>query len=156
MKIAVFPGTFDPVTKGHLNVIKKAAALFDEVYVAVMINAEKKSMFSPLERLEMIRLSIEGMENVKAETFDGFMTDYCRFRKASHIVRGVRNSQDFEYEKMLSAVYKQAAPEIETVCFIADETDYHITSTVAREFIKYGKDLKGLLPEKVIEYIKEK
>ena len=155
MKTAVFPGSFDPVTVGHVDVIKRAARLFDRLIVAVSVNTEKKYMFSAAERLEMLRRSLKDLDNVEVSSYTGFTTDYLAAVGASYVVRGLRGASDFEYEKMINSAYKTADPTVETVCLFSDGAKDFVSSTVAREFIIYGKDLDGVMPAAAIEYLKE-
>ena len=156
MKIAVFPGSFDPVTSGHIDILKQAAPLFDKIYAAVLVNTEKKTMFSPAERIEMLKLATAGITNVEVGSFSGFTTDYCHAVSAEYIIRGIRNSNDLEYEKTLSEAYGMVAPDVKKLYFLPEAVNQNVNSTVARELIIHGKSLNGLLPEAVIKYIKEK
>lgn len=155
MKIAVFPGSFDPVTKGHIDILKQAEGLFDKIYAAVLVNTTKNTMFTAAERVEMLKLAVSDIENVEVGSFSGFTTDYCKAVGAKYIIRGIRNSADLDYEKTLSFSYNVAAPDIKKVYFIPDNEYACVTSTLARELIIHNKDKKTVLPESVINYLKE-
>lgn len=153
MSIAVFAGSFDPVTLGHLNVIERAAALFEHLYVCEMPNAEKRGMFTPEQRLEMLKLSVAHLPNVTAEQWQGLLTDYFRARGATVVVRGVRGAAAFEAEYALAQIYRSTCPGLDMVLLPADPKYLHISSTYAREMIKYKQPLSLCLPEAAVEYI---
>ncbi len=150
---AIYPGSFDPVTLGHYAVIRRAAALFDEVTVVVSANSEKKYMFSAEKRLAMARAAFSGFENVRCVSGEGWVADLAAAYGADVIVKGLRNGEDFEYESTIAAVNRHAS-KVETL-FLASEDEYaSISSTVVRELIKYGKDYAPLLPSGVAELIR--
>ena len=145
MKRAVFPGSFDPVTNGHMDVIKRAAALFDEVVVAVFDNPEKTSFFTLGERADFIRRATAGIPNVKVDCFDGLLIEYARNNGADVVVRGVRNVRDFDYEYELAGIYYLTGG-IETVFIPARGENSRISSSMVRELIKHGKDPSDFVP----------
>ncbi|MBQ5739818.1 MAG: pantetheine-phosphate adenylyltransferase, partial [Oscillospiraceae bacterium] len=120
MKIAVFPGSFDPVTLGHLDIVARAAKLFDRVYICTMVNAEKRGMFTAEERLELLRGSVAHLDNVEAELWSGLLVDYAREKGARFLVKGVRNGSDFDLEYSLARINTSIEPELETVLLCAD------------------------------------
>ncbi len=152
MKSVLLPGSYDPVTLGHLEIIKKAADTYDEVFVVIFVNSEKKYTFSLSERREMLRLATEGMKNVTVDTSDGYVVDYMRERGIDLIVKGYRNSADLEYEKK-QAEYNYKNGGFKTELWFADEKYRDISSTKARELIEKKQNLEKLLPEKVITFI---
>lgn len=155
-RIAVISGSFDPVTVGHKDVIIRAAALFDRVYVAVMHNSEKAGFFDADQRLALLEavteaLRAEGITNVTAEKCDGLAADFIRDHGARYIVKGVRGAVDFEYEHGIALIMKDFCPEVETVFFPAEARYIHITSTYIRERLKYGATLEGVVPPETVD-----
>ena len=154
MKIAVCPGSFDPITLGHLDIIRRAAALFDRVLVCVMTNGEKdRGMFPPQRRLELARLAVREMPNVEAELWQGLLADYARQRGAAFLVKGVRCVTDFDNEYQMAWINQGLAPELETVLLPARPEFIYFSSTMAREMIRYGQKLERYLPSAVAEEI---
>ena len=153
-KIAVFPGSFDPVTLGHMDIITRAARLFDRVYICTMVNGEKHPLFSPEERLDMLRASVAELPNVTAELWTGLLAAYARERGAGYLIKGVRNGTDFDLEYGLSLINRALEPTLETVLLCADVRCQHISSTMAREMIKYGQPLALCMPAAAIQYLK--
>ncbi len=155
MNKAVYPGSFDPITYGHIDVIKRSSKIFDEVIVVVLSNCEKKSVFSIDEKIEMIKLSLQDVENVKVISYEGLTTDIVKAENASTIIRGIRNTTDFEYEYMLSQIYKTQA-NVETI-FIPTSKEYiYLSSTVVRDYAAYHGDLSKFVPEEIIPIIEGK
>lgn len=156
MKIAIYPGSFDPITLGHLDIIRRAAACFDKVYVCVMVNCEKKNpMFTDRERLEQIRQSVAELPNVEAELWTGLLADYAGEKGAAILVKGLRNATDFDQEYQMAAINKGLRPELETVFFPASAEYQHFSSTMAREMIRYGQPLERYVPAPVARALKE-
>lgn len=158
MKIGVYPGTFDPMTNGHLHILKEASALFDKVYIAVLTNSGKSPVFSVEERLSMLRevIASEGLSNVETDSFGGLLVSYCREKGAEFIVRGLRTVSDFEYESGLDAVNRHMAPEIKTVYFMAALEQSFVSSSYIREMGHYGADISGLVPSAILNTISER
>ena len=154
MRVAVCPGSFDPITLGHLDIIRRAADLFDRVLVCVMTNGEKDhGMFSPQRRLELVQLAVRDLENVEAELWQGLLADYAQQRGARFLVKGVRCGTDFDSEYQMAWINQGLAPELETVLLPARPEFIYFSSTMAREMIRYGQDLKRYLPSAVAEEI---
>ena len=154
MRIAVCPCSFDPITLGHLDIIRRASALFDRVWVCVMANGEKsRGMFPPQRRLELVRLAVEELPNVEAELWTGLLADYARQRNAGFLVKGVRCGTDFDNEYQMAWINRSLAVELETVLLPARPEFSYFSSTMAREMIRYGQDLKRYLPFAVAEEI---
>ena len=151
MKV-ILPGSYDPVTLGHLELIKRASALYDEVYVTVFINPDKAYTFSLDDRLKMLTLATEGLDNVTVSHSDGYVIDYMREKGIERIIKGYRNGADLEYERR-QAEYNLEHGGYETELWQADARFSEISSTKARELIALGGELCGLLPEKVILFI---
>lgn len=152
---AVFTGTFDPITNGHVDIIKRAATMFDELHVLLCINSEKKGMFVKEQREEMVKRACQGIDNVIVAVCEGLLTEYTEKNCISVIVRGVRDGNDLSYEASLATINRGLRNHPETV-FLPSKPEYsHISSTYARDMIKYGEDLTDALPLSVIEYLKE-
>ena len=163
MRIAVCPGSFDPITLGHLDIIRRAAVLFDRVLVCVMTNGEKdRGMFSArpaaaeedgARRLELARLAVADLPHVEAELWQGLLADYARQRGAGFLVKGVRCGADFDSEYQMAWINQSLAPDLETVLLPARPEFIYFSSTMAREMIRYGQDLTRYLPSAVAEEI---
>ncbi len=158
MKIAVYPGSFDPITLGHLNIIERSAAVFDKLYVCVMINSDKKPMFTREERMDMIRDAVDaaGLKNVEVETAGGLLVEYAKSKNANAIVRGLRAVSDFDWEFQMALANKCIAPDIETVFLASSEKFTYLSSTIVKEMARYGADLQGFVPANVIDKIMQK
>jgi len=158
MKTAVCTGSFDPVTIGHMDVFRRAAGLFDMVYVAVLGNSSKKAAFTPDERCALINAAAqaEGIINLKAEAYDGLAVDYARQKNACAIVRGIRNEADFAYETGMGLANRHLANEIDTVYLYAEPGLSFISSSLIKELASYGKDIDGLVPDAIKNKIAER
>ena len=152
MNIAIYPGSFDPITLGHLDIIRRAAACFDKVYVCVMVNCEKKQpMFTPERRLELIRHSVAHISNVEVENWSGLLADYVRAKNAHILVKGVRNCADFELENQMARINQGICPGLETLLLPASAEFEHFSSTMVREMIRYHQPLEKYVPAPVAE-----
>ena len=150
MKIAVFPGSFDPITTGHVDLIKRAAPLFDKMIVAIGINAQKKYLFTLEERLAWLNKVFEKDDNIFVDNYEGLTADYCKEVLATHLVRGLRNSSDFEYEKTISQINNIVGDGIETVFLISKPEYSHISSSIVRELIKGKGDVSAFIPKEIV------
>lgn len=156
MNIAIVPGSFDPVTNGHLDIIKRTSGLFDTVYVSILSNSSKTPLFTIEERINLIKRVTKEISNVKVESFTGLLVDYAREKDAKFIVKGLRAVSDYEYEVQMSLTNKQLAPEIETF-FITTNSKYaYLSSSIVKEIAKYGGDITEMVPPEIIQDIKEK
>ena len=156
MRIAVCSGSFDPITLGHLDIIRRAAACFDKVYVCVSPNASKKNqMFTPEEKLELVKTAVADLDNVEAELYQGLLADYAVERGANVIVRGVRNATDFDVEYQLAQINSSIHPGLESMMLPASPQYQHFSSSMAREMIRYGQPLEKYLPESIIPMVNE-
>ena len=155
MRKAVCPGSFDPVTHGHLDIIGRAAALFDEVTVAVLINKRKASMFTVAERIEMLTEQTAGMGNVVVDAFHGLLVDFCAENEISAIVKGLRAVSDFDYELQMAQMNSRLA-EVETLFISTNPLYSYLSSSLVKEVATYGGDVSGLIPDKVLERVKFK
>ena len=157
MRIAVYPGSFDPVTNGHLDIIRRASRIYDRLVVGVLNNPNKKTpMFSVEERIEMIRKAAEDIENVEVDSFTGLLVDFAKTKGAQVIVKGLRTVADFEYEFQMALLNKALNPEYETVFLMTDTKYSYISSSMVKELAGFKGDLTGFVPEDVKEKIKEK
>lgn len=145
-KIAVFPGSFDPITTGHFDLVERAIPLFDEIVVAIGVNSQKKYLFSLEQRLAWLREVFAPFPTVKVDTFDGLTAHYCNQIGARYLLRGLRNASDFDYEKTISQLNNIVGQGIETVFLISQPAYSHISSTIVREIIKGGGDASPFLP----------
>ncbi|MGE0043574.1 MAG: pantetheine-phosphate adenylyltransferase [Vicinamibacterales bacterium] len=155
-RLAVYPGSFDPLTNGHVDIIARGASLFDEIVVAVLVNVEKQPLFSTEERLEIITDVFRDNPNVQVETFDGLLVDYARRRQACAIVRGLRAVSDFEYEFQMALMNRRLAPQLETVFMMPAEQYTYISSKLIKEVFMLGGEVKGLVPPVVEDRLRSK
>lgn len=160
MKRAVFPGSFDPLTNGHLDIIQRSAPLFDEMIVAVLNNPDKNPMFTVEERCEMIREVLPSIETddctMTVESFSGLTAEFAKKKDADAIVRGIRAVSDYEYELRMALMNRRLEPEIETVFLMADEEFSYVSSTLMKQVFELGGRVAGLIPEIVEERMREK
>ncbi|MBQ1822294.1 MAG: pantetheine-phosphate adenylyltransferase [Lachnospiraceae bacterium] len=156
MRTAIYPGSFDPVTLGHMDIIKRSANLFDEIIVGVLNNSAKNALFSVNERVSMIKELTKDMPNVRVDSFDGLLVDYCKKQNANIIIRGLRAVTDFEYEIQIAQTNKVEYPDIETVFLTTDLRYSYLSSTIVREFASYGGDITRFVPESVIPLVEAK
>ena len=156
MRAAVYPGSFDPVTNGHLDVAERASRMVDELIIAVFVNSAKVPLFTAEERIDMWRRSVAHLPNVRVTQSAGLLIDFVRQEKAQCIVKGLRAIQDFEYEFQMALTNKQLAPEVETLFLMTDFKYAFLSSTIIRDLARYGAPLHGLVPEHVAERLRMK
>lgn len=154
-KIAIYPGSFDPMTIGHLDILKRSLSLFDEVIVLIAVNNRKKSRFSVKKRLEMIKEITKNMPNVKVDFTDGLTIDYARKVNAKHLIRGLRAVTDFEYEFQLAAANEFCDSNIDMIFFMGHNDTSFINSSTVMELFENGVDVSKLVPAPVLKYLKE-
>jgi pantetheine-phosphate adenylyltransferase len=154
--LAVYPGSFDPLTNGHLDIISRGARLFDRIIVAILVNAEKAPLFSMEERVEIARAVFRDQPNVEVDTFDGLLVDYVARRKAQVIVRGLRAVSDFEFEFQMALMNQRLNPQIETVFMMPAEQYTYISSRLIKEVFALGGRVQGLVPELVEDRLRGK
>ena len=154
--LAVYPGSFDPLTNGHVDIIMRGARLFDRIVVAILVNAEKAPLFSMDERVEIARVVFRDQPNVEVDTFDGLLVDYMERRRAQVIVRGLRAVSDFEFEFQMALMNQRLNPKIETVFMMPAEQYTYISSRLIKEVFALGGRVHGLVPELVEERLRGK
>src|SRR5580700_4099463 len=154
--VAVYPGSFDPLTNGHVDIITRGGRLFDRIIVAILVNAEKLPLFSMEERIEIARAVFKDHGNVEVDTFDGLLVDYIERRGAQVIVRGLRAVSDFEFEFQMALMNRRLNPEIETVFMMPAEKYTYISSRLIKEVFSLGGRVDGLVPELVEERLRDK
>ena len=147
---ALFPGSFDPFTAGHLNILTRALGMFDEVVVAVGVNQDKRGLLSNEQKLDIIHQAIDSLDNVEVTSYDGLTVDICRQLGIRHIVRGVRNMIDFENERAIADANRRIAPEIETIIIPTAQEYAHISSSAVRDLLRHNGDTSLFLPDGVI------
>jgi pantetheine-phosphate adenylyltransferase len=147
--VALYPGSFDPITNGHLDLIERGSALFDKLIVSILRNEEKKVLFSVPDRIEMLNEVTSGLPNVQVGSFDGLLVDYAAECGASVILRGIRAVSDYEYELQMALMNRRLKPEIETVFLMAGEAHSFISSRLVKEVIRLGGNISGLVPPSI-------
>lgn len=156
MRVGIYPGSFDPVTLGHLDLIKRSAKLVDTLIIGVLNNSKKIPVFSAKERKEMIEQVTKDIPNVKVEVFEGLLVDFVRMRNASVIIRGLRAVSDFEYELQMAQLNKNLEPKVDTI-FLATNVEYgYLSSSSVREIANYQGDISNMIPEQLLEQVEEK
>lgn len=156
MRIAVYPGSFDPITNGHLDIIKRASRIFDKVIVGVLVNKNKRPEFSAEERILLIKTVTDELSNVEVASFDGLLVDFARQYGANVIVKGLRTVDDFEYEFQMALLNRTLDSDCETMFMMTDSKYSYISSSMVKELAGYKGDLTGLVPAKITQYIKDK
>ena len=156
MNIAIYPGSFDPITCGHLDIIRRSCTMFDEVIVAVLNNASKKPLFSAEERVRLIEKSTANLPNCRATHFDGLLVDFAISQGANTVIKGLRAISDFEYEFQMALLNKKLNPNIETLFMVTNANYSYISSSIVKEIANLGGDFSDLLPKEIYKDIKQK
>ena len=154
--IAIYPGSFDPLTNGHVDIIQRGSRFFDRIIIAVLVNLEKSPLFTVPERVEIARSVFRGWSNVEVDTFNGLLVDYAKSRNASVIVRGLRAVSDFEYEMQMALMNRRLRPEVETVFMMPAEPYTYVSSRLVKEVVALGGSVHGLVPDSVEALLREK
>ncbi len=155
-RLGIYPGSFDPPTFGHLDLMKRAAKLFDTLVIAVARNNEKKALFSVAERVEMLQAITEDIPNVEVSSFEGLTVEFARERKATALVRGLRVVSDFEYEITIAVANQKLNPEVDTLCLMPSENFLLVSSKIVREIAHFGGDVTQFVPKEVAERLRQK
>ena len=153
MRIAIYPGSFDPVTLGHLDIIRRASGLFDRLIVAVMHNQNKKPMFSVEERMEMLRRTTAGLPNVEIESFGGLLADYARRKNSCVLVKGLRAVSDFEYEFQMALANRKLNADLDTVFLMTSSEYMYLSSSVVKDIAVHGGSVAGFVPDEIVQDI---
>jgi pantetheine-phosphate adenylyltransferase len=156
MSVAIYPGSFDPLTNGHVDIIERGARLFDRIIVAMLINMDKAPLFTLPERVEIAREVFHDSANVEVDTFDGLLVDYARRRRATVIVRGLRAISDFEFEMQMALMNRRLNPEVETAFMMPAEQYTYVSSRLVKEIVALGGSVAGLVPPTVERRLREK
>ena len=151
MSIAVYPGSFDPITLGHLNIIRRAASIFDELLVCVMVNSEKNPLFTHEERVELIRRTVAKYPNVKTDMSGELLVEFMKRKGARVIIKGMRAVSDYEREFQIALVNRKLDPSIETLLMLSSEKYTYLSSSVVKEMARYGADLRTFVPKEIID-----
>jgi len=156
MTTAIYPGRFDPVTAGHLDIVQRASRLFERVVIAVFETPEKQTMFSTGERIALFEEALRGTPNADVKSFSGLVVDYAHAQKAAAIVRGIRMNADFEFEFEMALMNRRRAPDIDVVCLMADVRYQFVRASLLKEVARLGGDIQGLAPDNVIAALKQR
>lgn len=154
--VAVYPGSFDPITNGHLSILNRGLEVFDKIIVSILRNPQKESLFTVEERQDMILQVLDKDQNVEVDTFDGLLVDYAQSRGSNVILRGIRALSDFEYEFQLALMNRRLNRDIQSVFLMTDYKWFYISSTIIKEAASFGGDISGLVPDLVCRRLKEK
>lgn len=155
-KIAVYPGSFDPITNGHIDIAERASRVFDKLIVAVAKNPRKKPLFSIEERLQMIREALSHNKKITVESFDGLLVDFLKEKGVDVVIRGLRAVSDFDYEFQMDSLNRKLNPNIETFFMMTSESYFYISSQIVKEIASFGGSVKGLVPENVMKMLENK
>ncbi len=156
MNIAVYPGSFDPITNGHLDIITRGAKIYDKLIVAVLVNVDKKCLFNIEERVELIKRVTKNLKNVEVLSFEGLLVDFARMHNSKVILKGLRTVSDFEYEFQMALMNSKLDPDIETVFMMTSSAYSYVSSSSVKQVAKFSGNIKGLVPEELILEVKDK
>lgn len=155
-KLVIYPGTFDPITNGHLSIISRALKIFDKLVIAILNNPQKKPLFTVAERVVMIKEVLKDQRNVEVDSFDGLLVDYVVSKKTNVVIRGLRALSDFEYEFQLALMNRKLKREVQSIFLMTDYKWFYTSSTIIKEAASLGGDVSGLVPAVVCRKLKEK
>lgn len=154
--MALYPGTFDPLTNGHLDIIQRSLTIFDRVLVAIAVNVRKEPLFSTAERMDLIRASVGPEPRLEVDSFHGLLVDYVRRRGARVVIRGLRAIADFEYEFQLAHMNRRLAPGVETIFLPTTQENFYVSSSLVKEIASFNGDVSGVVPEPVLKALRAK
>ena len=155
-KIAVYPGTFDPITNGHLSIVNRALKIFDKLIIAILNNPQKEPLFSIEERISMIKDVLKSKSNIEVDVFDGLLVDYVIEKKSNVVLRGIRALSDFEYEFQMALMNRKLNRDVQSIFLMTDYKWFYISSTIIKEAASFNGDISGLVPPSVCRKLKEK
>jgi pantetheine-phosphate adenylyltransferase len=153
MKTALFPGSFDPITKAHVDIVKRSVELFDKLYIGIGVNSSKKGLLTIEQREQMIRAVFAHDERIHVVAYEGLTVDYCKSIGAAYMIRGIRTVSDFEYEKAIAQMNHSLAPDIESIFIVSKPGYSSISSTIVREIIRYNGDVTQFIPKEALPYL---
>ena len=156
MNIAIYPGSFDPITNGHLDIITRGAKIYDKLIVAVLVNVDKKCLFTIEERVELIKRVTKNLDNVEVLSFDGLLVDFAKMHNSKVILKGLRTMSDFEYEFQMALMNSKLNSEVETVFMMTSSAYSYVSSSSVKQVAKFGGSIKGLVPDELISDVMEK
>lgn len=156
LRVAIYPGSFDPITNGHIDIIKRSLSLFDRVIIAVNDNPPREFLFTAKERVQMIREVLRSFNRIEVESFQGLLVNYAKGKKANFMIRGLRALSDFEYEFQMYLMNKKLSPEIEILYFMTNQEYFYLSSSIIKEISELGGPIKNFVPERVREKLVEK
>jgi pantetheine-phosphate adenylyltransferase len=153
MKIALFPGSFDPITIAHVDILKRSLPLFDKIVIGIGLNSSKQGFLAADKREEIVRAVFAGDANIEIQTYEGLTVDFCKKINATYMVRGIRSVADFEYERAIAQINQTMMPEVETI-FVLSKPEYSaISSTIVRDILRNGGDVSSFLPKEAMQYL---
>ena len=156
MRTAIYPGSFDPVTLGHLNIIKRASSCFDKLIVCVMVNSSKQGLFTPEERVELLRRCVTRFPNVEVDCSNELLAGYAKRREAKVLVKGLRAVSDYEYEVQMAVINRKLNPELETMFLASSDKYTYLSSTIVKEMARYGANLADFIPREIVDDVNAK
>ena len=154
--MAIYPGSFDPITNGHIDIVRRARPIFDRVVVVVTQNPEKAALFTPRERVALVREALRGEPHVEVDSFSGLLVDYCRRRRSRVVIRGLRAVADFEFEFQLAHMNRRLLPALDTIYLMTSEAHFYVSSKLVREIASLGGDVSAFVPPVVLRALKRK
>ncbi|WP_066896632.1 pantetheine-phosphate adenylyltransferase [Clostridium nigeriense] len=156
MNIAIYPGSFDPITNGHLDIITRGAKIYDKLIVAVLVNVDKRCLFTIEERVDLIKRVTKHIDNVEVLSFDGLLVDFAKLHNSKVILKGLRTMSDFEYEFQMALMNSKLDSDIETVFMMTSSAYSYVSSSSVKQVAKFGGNIRGLVPEELISEVKDK
>jgi len=153
MKIALFPGSFDPITIAHVNILQRATPLFDKIVIGIGLNSSKQNFLTAEQRLQILETVFAGYQNIEIQTYEGLTVDFCRKINATYMVRGIRSASDFEYERAIAQINQTMMPEVETILLLSKPEYSAISSTIVRDILRNHGDVSPFVPREALEFL---